>query len=69
MKHLEVRQNNSAARRILHSLLSVSSDDETLRPMPDILSQTSMLGVRNGARGLFSPSLLFRILCENESKF
>ena len=36
MKHLEVRQIYSAARRIFNSLLSVSSGDETLRLMIDI---------------------------------
>ena len=37
MKHLEVRQKHSAARRIFNSLLGVSSGDETLRLMFDIL--------------------------------
>ena len=37
MKHLEVRQKYSAARRIFNSLLSVSSGDETLHLMFDIL--------------------------------
>ena len=37
MKHLEVRQKYSAARRIFNSLLSVSSGDETLRLVFDIL--------------------------------
>ena len=37
MKHLEVRQIYSAARRIFNSLLSVSSGDEKLRLMLDIL--------------------------------
>ena len=37
MKHLEVRQNYSAARRIFNSLLGVSSGDETLHLMFDIL--------------------------------
>ena len=37
MKHLEVRQKYSAARRIFNSLLSVSSGDETVRLMLDIL--------------------------------
>ena len=36
MKHLEVRQKYSAARRIFNSLLSVSSGDETLRLILDI---------------------------------
>ena len=37
MKHLEVRQKYSAARRIFNSLLGVSSADETLHLMFDIL--------------------------------
>ena len=37
MKHLEVRQKHSAARRIFNSLLRVSSRDETLRLIVDIL--------------------------------
>ena len=37
MKHLEVRQKYSAARRIFNSPLGVSSGDETLRLMFDIL--------------------------------
>ena len=37
MKHLEVRQKYSATRRIFNSLLGVSSCDETLRLMFDIL--------------------------------
>ena len=37
MKHLEVPQNYSAARRIFNSLLSVSSGDETLPLMLGIL--------------------------------
>ena len=39
MKHLEVRQKYSAARRIFNSLLGVSSGDETLHLMFDILLQ------------------------------
>ena len=39
MKHLEVRQKYSAARRIFNSFLSVSSGDETLRLMLDILHE------------------------------
>ena len=35
--YLEVRQKYSAARRIFNSLLGVSSGDETLRIMFDIL--------------------------------
>ena len=41
MKHLEVRQKYSAARRIFNSLLGVSSGDETLHLMFDILHQHS----------------------------
>ena len=37
MKHLEVRQKYSAARRIFNSLLGASSGDETLHLMFDIL--------------------------------
>ena len=37
MKHLEVRQKYSAARRIFNSLLGVSFGDETLHLMFDIL--------------------------------
>ena len=40
LKHLEVRQKYSAARRIFNSLLGVTSGDETLRLMFDILRQT-----------------------------
>ena len=39
MKHLEVRQKYSAARRIFNSLLGVSSGHETLCLMFDILHQ------------------------------
>ena len=39
MKHLEARQKYSAARRIFNSLLGVSSGDETLHLMFDILHQ------------------------------
>ena len=39
MKHLEVRQKYSAARRIFNSLLGVSSGDETLHLVFDILLQ------------------------------
>ena len=37
MKHLKVRHKYAAARRIFNSLLSVSSGDETLRLMLDVL--------------------------------
>ena len=39
MKRLEVRQKYSATRRIFNSLLGVSSGDETLRLMFDILHE------------------------------
>ena len=42
MKHLEVRQKYSAARRIFNSLLGVSSGDETLHLMFDILLPESL---------------------------
>ena len=42
IKHLEVRQKYSAARRIFNSLLGVSSGDETLHLMFDILLITSI---------------------------
>ena len=45
MKHLEVRQKYSAARRIFNSLLGVSSGDETLHLMFDILHETLMLDI------------------------
>ena len=40
MKHLKVRQKYSAARRIFNSLLGVSSGDETLHLMFDILLES-----------------------------
>ena len=44
MKHLEVRQKYSAARRIFNSLLGrVSSGDETLHLMFDILLEICTL--------------------------
>ena len=43
MKHLEVRQKYSAARRIFNSLLGVSSGDETLHLMFDILHENNNL--------------------------
>ena len=41
MKHLKVYQKYSAARRIFNSLLSISSGDETLSLVLDILHQQS----------------------------
>ena len=43
MNHLEVRQKYSAARRIFNSPLGVSSGDEALRLMPDILLEALKL--------------------------
>ena len=45
MKHLEVRQKYSAARRIFNSLPGVSSGDETLRLMFDILLEEAGLDI------------------------
>ena len=42
MKHLEVRQKYSVVRRIFNSLLGVSSSNETLRLMLDILLETTL---------------------------
>ena len=42
MKHLDVRQNYSAARRIFNSFLSVTSGDKTLRVMLDKLLTHSL---------------------------
>ena len=39
MKLLEVRQKYSAARRIFNSLLGVSSGDETLNLMLDVIPE------------------------------
>ena len=43
MKHLEVRQKYSAACRIFNSLLGVSSGDETLHLMFDILQENGLI--------------------------
>ena len=48
MKHLEVRQKYSATRRFFNSLLGVSSGDETLRLMLDILLQYQSLYIMWG---------------------
>ena len=50
MKHLEVRQKYSAARRIFNSLLGVSSGDETLHLIVDILLQTFTVLVSKDSR-------------------
>ena len=47
MKHLEVRQKYFAARRIFNSPLSVSSVDETLRLMLDILHDDLLCSYQN----------------------
>ena len=46
VKHLEVRQKYSAARRIFNSLLGVSSGDETLHLMFDILLEKCVHDLR-----------------------
>ena len=46
MKHVEVRQKYSAARRIFNSLLGVSSGDETLHLMFDILRHKLLQSTR-----------------------
>ena len=43
MKRLEVRKKHSAARRIFNSLLSVSSGDEALRLVLDIIRHINIL--------------------------
>ena len=48
MEHLEVRQKYSAARRIFNSLLGVSSGDETLHLMFNILLQTLKWEINRG---------------------
>ena len=54
MKLLEVRQKYSAARRIFNSLLGVSSGDETLNLMVDVIPK-----VQDGKN---VPLLLFKTL-------
>ena len=51
MKHLEVCQKYSAARRIFNSLLGVSSGDETLHLMFDILLPNSVSASQFGRIG------------------
>ena len=68
MKHLEVRQKYSAARRIFNSLLGVSSGDETLRLMLDILLQDMLLCFCRSETGLECTAVFFLkssvILCK-----
>ena len=52
MKHLEVRQKYSAARRIFNSLLGVSSGDETLHLMFDILLNRARLRLHGNKGGV-----------------
>ena len=42
MKHLEVRQKYSAVRRIFNFLLGVSSGNEILRLMLDMILETKL---------------------------
>ena len=60
MKHLEVRQKYSAARRIFNSLLGVSSGDETLHLMFDILHQNllNVSGLRYSKQIEFQEELI-----------
>ena len=59
MKHLAVRQKYSATRRIFNSLLGVSSGDETLRLMFDILLQI-LFTLNKTNRGKLEQSALKR---------
>ena len=54
MKHLEVRQKYSAARRIFNSLLGVSSGDETLHLMFDILLENALQHIKTYAAGVWA---------------
>ena len=57
IKHLAVHQKYSAGRRIFNSLLCVSSGDETLRLMLDILHHTcNQRGAVSGSLGRLLPS-------------
>ena len=60
MKHLEVRQKYSAARRIFNSLLGVSSGDETLHLMFDILLRYFEVPLYFTVTGGKENSLLYR---------
>ena len=67
MKHLEVRQKYSATRRIFNSLLGVSSGDETLRLMFDILHvkllSTSSTRLEQTSCGLNQGATRIRSFC------
>ena len=59
MKHLEVRQKYSAVRRIFNSLLGVSSGDETLHLMFDILHKdTSHFSIKCWFSNRHSPQFI-----------
>ena len=67
MKHLEVRQKYFAARRIFKSLLGVSSGDETLHVMFDILHEFQTgLPFLNLVLCIFTVNL-FRPICPSTS--
>ena len=63
MKHLAVRQKYSATRRIFNSLLGVSSGDETLRLMFDILHEKSKPSLWTNLSTGTSPKFFMTILC------
>ena len=70
MKHLEVRQKYSAARRIFNSLLGVSSGDETLHLMFDILLPEWELEIKTcHGPSLQSTSTITKILPEEVESF
>ena len=56
MKHLKVRQKYSAMRRIFNSLLGVSSGDETLHLMFDILRKELYKKVRCSCKVVVLPT-------------
>ena len=58
MKHLEVHQKYSGAHHIFNSLLSVSSGDETLPLMPDVL-QDNHQGIHHFHIDHNAPCLLY----------
>ena len=71
MKHLEVRQKYSAARRIFNSLLGVSSGDETLHLMFDILHETlcRMFDISSQTKSFLKEKLRMQILSSFSSDF
>ena len=68
MKHLEVCQKYSAARRIFNSLLGVSSGDETLHLMFDILHKGDVTRDDSQRRLLAQHSVAMLKQCCNHSK-